>query len=175
HFEYRPRALPGSRRQTLKCLLPEPSLERMALVLQRQLQAVGVDLELELVSLEQYVARVVSGRGDFDAVIVDAQQGPNLARPYLFWHSGAPNNFGHYSSTRVDAALDSIRHASDDAAYKAGVAAFQSAMIDDPPAVFLAWRERARALSRRFVVPPDPNNDVLFSIRLWRPADPRAA
>jgi peptide/nickel transport system substrate-binding protein len=174
-FAYRPRPISGYRGLTLKCLLPEPSLERLALVLQRQLQVIGVDLELELVSLEQFAARVVSGRGDFDAVIVDAQQGPNIARPYLFWHSGAPTNFAHYNNKQVDDSLDSIRHATDDAAYKAGVAAFQGAMIDDPPAVFLVWRERARAVSRRFVVPPDPNNDVLLSIRLWRPADSKVA
>jgi peptide/nickel transport system substrate-binding protein len=170
-FAYRPRPVTGSRRVTLKCLLPEPSLERLALVLQRQLQVIGVDLEFELVSLEQFAARVISGRGDFDAAITDAQQGPNMVRPYKWWHSGAPANYGHFSSVRVDAALDSIRHAPDETAYRAGVAAFQGAMIDDPPAVFLVWRERARAVSRRFVVPPDPKNDVLLSIRLWRPAD----
>ena len=174
-FAYRPQPITGSRRITLKCLLPEPSLERLALVLQRQLQAIGVDLELELVSLEQFAARVASGRGDFDAVITDAQQGPNLGRPYKWWHSGAPANFGHFSSARVDAALDSIRQAPDETAYRAGVAAFQGAMIDDPPAVFLVWRERARAVSRRFVVPSDPKNDVLLSIRLWRPSDSTVA
>ena len=173
-FSFRPHAIAsGSRRQTLKCILPEPSMERLALVLQRQLQAVGVDLELELLTAEQMYQRIQ--RGEFDAVLTDSAQGPNLARPYLFWHSGAPYNFGQYRNTQVDAALDSIRHAPDDGAYKAGVAAFQGAIIDDPPAVFLAWRERARAVSRRFVVPSDPNNDVLLAIHLWRPAETRVA
>jgi ABC-type transport system substrate-binding protein len=108
--------------------------------------------------------------GDFDVAIADAVSGPSLLWPYQFWHSGSPNNWGHFSSPAVDAALDSIRHAPDDAAYKAGVAAFQRAIIDDPPAIFLAWSERARAVSTRFEVPVEPGRDVLSTLRLWRPA-----
>ena len=33
------------------------------------------------------------------------------------------------------------------------MAAFQRAIVDDPPAIFLAWSERARAVSTRFDVP----------------------
>jgi hypothetical protein len=48
-------------------------------------------------------------------------------------------------------------------------------MVDEPPALFLAWSERARAISRRFDVPtPEKGRDVMNSIRLWRPA-PQAA
>ena len=46
-------------------------------------------------------------------------------------------------------------------AYKAGVAAFQRAILDDPPAIFLAWSERARAVSTRFDVPVEPERDIL--------------
>ncbi len=109
-------------------------------------------------------------------LLADSRQGPNLVRPYLFWHTGGPVNWGHYSNKAVDAALDAIRHAADDAAYKSGVTAFQKAIIDDPPAVFIAWRERARAVSRRFVVPAEPDTDILSTLHLWRPAgDPSRA
>jgi ABC-type transport system substrate-binding protein len=111
--------------------------------------------------------------GDFDAVLADARNGPNLLRAYQFWHSGGPNNYGHFSSPAVDAALDAIRHAPDDAAYKAGVSAFQRAIVDDPPGIFLAWSERARAVSTRFEVPVEPGRDVLSTLRLWRPAGDR--
>jgi ABC-type transport system substrate-binding protein len=40
---------------------------------------------------------------------------------------------------KVDAALDAIRVAPDDATYKAGVESFQRAIVDDPPAIFLAF------------------------------------
>jgi peptide/nickel transport system substrate-binding protein len=167
-FGYRPKLLPASGRLRLKCLFVDQSHERLALMIQRQLRAIGVDLELEPVAtVEEVVMRLKTG--DFDALLADFLAGPNLARPYLFWHTGAPNNFGRYSNKQVDAALDSIRHATGDDAYRAGVAAFQRAMIDNPPAIFIAWRERARAVSTRFAVPDEPDTDVLTSIHLWRP------
>ena len=49
-------------------------------------------------------------------------------------------------------------------------------MVNDPPAIFLAWRERARAVSSRFHVVADPGADVLFTLHEWRPAsDARVA
>jgi len=152
----------------------DPSHERLALVVQRQLQAIGIDPVLELVpDLKKFAARV--NASDFDAVLADFPQGPGILRPYAFWHTGAQFNYGHYSNHQVDAALDSIGHAADDTAYRNGVAAFQGAIVDDPPAIFLSWRERARAVSTRFAVPSEPDSDVLATIHLWRPVAASAA
>jgi hypothetical protein len=42
--------------------------------------------------------------------------------------------------------------------------------MDDPPAVFLTWSVRARAVSTRFLVPPiETGRDILGTIRLWKP------
>ena len=168
-FHYDPRPVKSVHRLT--CLFPDVSLERLALEMQRQLRAVGVDLDLELTTLDKYYQRIQAS--DFDVVLADARTGPNLLQPYLFWHSGSPNNWGHFSSPAVDAALDAIRHAPDDDAYKAGVAAFQRAIIDDPPAIFLAWGQRVRAVSTRFEVPVEPGRDVLSTLRFWRPIGDR--
>jgi ABC-type transport system substrate-binding protein len=116
------------------------------------------------------MARVQAG--DFDAWLADAGTGPTLLRTYNFWHSGGAYNWGHYSNREVDRTLDSIRHAATDDEYKAGVAAFQRAVVDDPPAIFLAWSERARAVSTRFEVPAEPGRDILSTLRLWHPASP---
>jgi ABC-type transport system substrate-binding protein len=164
-FHYEPRTVKPLRH--LKLLFPDESLERLALEVQRHLRAVDVYLDLELTTLDKYYQRIQAG--DFDVALADARTGPNLLQPYQFWHSGSPNNWGHFSSPAVDAALDAIRHAPDDDAYKAGVAAFQRAIVDDPPAIFLAWSERARAVSTRFEVPVEPGRDVLSTLRLWRP------
>jgi ABC-type transport system substrate-binding protein len=107
--------------------------------------------------------------------LADYVQGPNLYRPYLFWHSGSPYNWGGYSDKAVDEALDAIRHATNDETYKAGVAAFQRAMVDDPPAIFLAWRERSRAVSARFAVRAEQGADILSSLHLWRPSTEQLA
>jgi peptide/nickel transport system substrate-binding protein len=166
-FRYEPQAIGvGGHRVRFGCIFGDPSLERAGLVLQTQLQAVGVDIDLRLVSQEDLYAKAQSG--DFEAILTDAIAGPSLALPYAFWHTDGPFNYGHFSSAAVDAALDSIRHASSDADYKAGVAAFQRAMVDDPPAIFLAWSERARAVSRRFEVPVEPGRDILGTLRLWK-------
>jgi peptide/nickel transport system substrate-binding protein len=171
-FRYKPEKIsPAPKRFT--CLFADASLERLGLGMQRQLRAVGVDLELELVSIDDWYERIK--KGDFDAVLADAVSGPNLVRPYLVWHSEGPLNYGRFNGTNVDAALDAIRTAPNDDAYKAGVAAFQKAIIDDPPAIFLAWSERARAVSTRFAVPAEPGRDILPTLRLWRPATDKPA
>ena len=123
---------------------------------------------LEPVTADEMYIRLRAG--NFDAVLSDYLLGPNLVRPYQYWHSNGPFNFGHYSNKAVDDALDRIRHAVDDHVYKAGVAAFWRAIVDDPPAVFLAWPERARAVSSRFAVPVEPDADVLTSLHRWKPA-----
>src|SRR5207237_1030333 len=113
--------------------------------------------------------RVLSG--DFEAVLVDAHIAPTLFQAYQWWYSNGPRNFTQYKSAAVDAALDSVRRAPNDEAYRRGVAAFQKAIIEDPPAIFLAWSERARAVSTRFRVPADVGRDVYSTIRLWRPSN----
>jgi peptide/nickel transport system substrate-binding protein len=162
-FTYEPRLV--ATRRTLKMFFVDPSHEHIAIAIQRQLQAIGVDLELEVVP-----DLTRAQMGNFDLFLADYVQGPNLYRPYLFWHSGSPYNWGGYSDKAVDEALDVVRHATNDETYKAGVADFQRAMVNDPPAIFLAWRERSRAVTARFVVPAKQGADILSSLHLWRPA-----
>ena len=169
-FQYQPvAAREGDTRVRFVCLVLDATNERVALAVQRQLQAIGVEMALEALPQSETLARLQSG--DFDAVLGDFVQGPNLVRPYLFWHSKGPFNYGRYGSAAVDAALDEVRHAVDDDAYRAGVMNFQQAIFDDPPAIFLVWGDRARAVSARFDVQTDSKRDVWTSLRLWRPAD----
>lgn len=177
-FRYDPSSAEQALRHRLrfKCIFAEGALyERLTLVVQKQLAAAGVDMDIEAVSIDELFTRVTKS-ADFDAVLFDGQLGPNLFRPHQWWHSGALRNYGGFSSPKVDAALDTVRYASDDREYAAAVLAFQRAMIDDPPAVFLAWGERARAVSHRFAVPAEPGRDVLAGLRLFKLApDQRAS
>jgi peptide/nickel transport system substrate-binding protein len=165
-FKYAPAVVGKPLRLT--CIFADAAWERLGLSVQQMLAAVGVDLKLELLSIDEWYRRARTG--DFDVLLEDPLMGPNLLRPYRFWYTGSPNNWGHYSSPAVDDALDRVRHAANDDEYRAGVAAFQRAMVDDPPAIFLAWSQRARAVSTRFQVPVEPGRDVLGTLRLWRPA-----
>jgi ABC-type transport system substrate-binding protein len=150
------------------CLVP-PDYERMALVVKRQLDQVNVSMDIQELPPDRILDTMA--RRDFDAVLLDVISGPSLFRSFLMWYSSGIANPSGFSSAGVDAALDSIRHAASDDDYRAGVASFQHAVIEDPPAIFLAWSQHARAVSKRFVVlDADPGRDILSTLRLWRPA-----
>ena len=126
-------------------------------------------ITLEPVTADEFGVRVHAG--NFDAALSDYLLGPNLVRPDKYWHSNGPFNFGHYRNKAVDDALDKIRGALNDDVYRAGVAAFWRAIVDDPPAVFLAWPERAHAVSARFAVPMEQEDtNLLNTLHLWKPA-----
>ncbi len=142
--------------------------ERMGLVISRQLRDVGIEMTLVEASVDRIRSALV--QHDFDAVLVDAISAPSMFRPYLWWHSRGSLNRGLYSSADVDDALDSVRHALSDDEYRRGVAKFEQSVAMDPPAIFLAWAERARVVSRRFEVPDvESRIDVLGTLRMWRP------
>jgi peptide/nickel transport system substrate-binding protein len=145
-----------------------PDGEKVALVLRRQLEAVGVDVTLEAVSRDEFVKRVA--KGSFDALLTSIISGPTIFRPYLWWLSGGPLNRFGYGDPAVDAALEQVRHAVSDDEYRSGVERFQRSILADPPAVFLAWDERARAVSNRFEVAAQPGTDIMRTLHLWRPA-----
>ena len=148
------------------CLVASDA-ERVALVVKRQLEAVGVEVALEEAT-QADLARAAT-TGHFDAIVTSVISGPSIVRPYLWWDSHGPRNIGGYSSVAADLALETIRHAVSDDQYRSGVAKFQQAILADPPAIFLAWEERARAVSRRFEVPARPGVDIIRDLHLWRP------
>jgi hypothetical protein len=148
---------------------PDSPFERIAITLKRQLAAVGVDLLPEEVSVDELTKR--AGVGQYEALLIELISGQTMFRPYVVWHSQGPSNWGKFGTSTSDGALDRVRRAQSDDEYRDAVAGLQQNFMDDPPAVFLAWSVRARAISRRFVVPAvEPGRDVLSTIRLWKPA-----
>src|SRR5262249_23198671 len=116
------------------------------------------------------LSRAVSGRA-FEAALLEGLSGPTLYRPYQLWHSGGVFNLGAMGNKSADRSLDALRAAKSDDDYRAAALGVQRAFLNDPPAIFLAWTERARAVSKRFSVPPvESGRDVLSNIRLWKPA-----
>jgi hypothetical protein len=71
-----------------------------------------------------------------------------------------------YATT--DAALDAVRAARTDDEMRAAVSGFQHTLVADPPGVFLCWSEIARAVTRRFAVPPERDRDVMGTLPQWR-------
>jgi peptide/nickel transport system substrate-binding protein len=168
-FDPRLAANLSRRRLRFTCLVPADSVyERIALVLKQQLAAVSVDMRVEEKTQDELIQ---AGRdNNFDAILIDVISGPSVFRSYRHLYSKVPFIPKPIGSPQIDAALDRIRHASSDDDYRKAVTDFQRTIVADPPELFLAWGERARAVSRRFDVPvPEDGRDILSTLRLWRP------
>jgi hypothetical protein len=153
------------------CLIPADAIfERIGLELQRQFSAVGIEMDLRAASPDQMFE--AERTGQYDAVLTEIVSGPTLLRLYSVWDSKSASNPGGFGNATVDAALGHVRLADTESAYQQAVVGLQRAFADDPPAIFLAWIERARAVSRRFAVPaPEGGRDILSTLRLWKPAE----
>jgi ABC-type transport system substrate-binding protein len=161
-----PSATGGGGYLRFTCLVASDA-DRISLVVKRQLQAVGVDMVLQEASRDDL--NKAAATGHFDAILTGIISGPSIVRPYLWWYSRGPRNLGSYANNAVDSALDAIDGAGSDDGYRAGVEHFQAAILADPPAIFLAWDERARAVSKRFDVVKQPGADIIRTLHLWRP------
>ena len=152
------------------CLVRESSDfdETVALIVQRQLFDIGVDMQIETVDVRSLIDRL--NRGDYQAVLRPQNTSPSLSRLYSLWHSSQPYALPGY--TMVDDALETLKEATsrEDVQHAAGI--FQTLLHEHPPALFLVDDLQARALSHRFVVPEEPGVDVVETIWQWRPRDP---
>lgn len=172
---------PADRAGTIRfrCLVPTgielQPFERIALVLQKQLFDAGVHMELEAVTPADFVRRVSSGQ--FEAALFEfTGRTPLWVR--AFWRSPAANSVPwiKHGYRSADRELDAMHFAETEEEVREGVAAVYERLREDPPAVFIAWPEVTRAVSRRFDVPVERGRDVLgTNLRLWRPAAARKA
>jgi ABC-type transport system substrate-binding protein len=162
-----------------KCLTiaKHATFEKIALLLQKQLYEIGIDMEVEAVSLQELGARAASG--NFDAILAERTSGRSLVWTYLFFHS---KKFGG-AYTAADTVLDRLREASTEAAVRTTVSDLQQIFHDDPPGIFIAWPTVARVVSTKFIVPDEEGprviagsdivagRDIIGNISKWRAAD----
>jgi peptide/nickel transport system substrate-binding protein len=160
-------------RLRFRCLVPTfetQPLERTALVIQRQLYAFGVDVQLELISVRELLPRLASG--NFDAVLMEFY-GATPSWLSYFWHSAPRNSPVLISSgySAADAELEVLDSARSEEELRSAVTRVYAKLFDDPPAIFIAWPEVTRAVVRRFDVPVEPGRDIMgANLWLWRPA-----
>ena len=154
-----------SSRFSFTCLVQaDPRFERLALLIQRQLLGIDVDMKLEAVPMSSFRTRVASGR--YDAFLGEMAASSGLGFTYLWWHSTPPSMI-RTGYAGADAALDRIRSARTDAGLRSAVHDLQRRLHEDPPAVFLYWAQMSRAVSRRFVVPAGDDVDIIRSVDRW--------
>jgi hypothetical protein len=100
--------------------------------------------------------------GDFAAVLADAISGPSLGRSYLFWRparaSRGYNYFG-YENAEVERLFQDLRNSRSDSEVRTLTHRLQRAFMSDPPAIFLAWSERTRAIRAGIPVTASPDAD----------------
>ena len=156
-----------SSRLRLNCILPSDwsPFEVIALVVQKRLFEIGVDLVLEPVPSRELGRRIPAG--EYETFLYELVSPRGLGFAYRFLRSPGLMNSGY---TAADTVLDRVRHARSDEDLKVAVADLQRVLYDDPPAVFISWDERARAVSRRFEVPVRPGVDVFTLLWQWKPA-----
>lgn len=149
----------------LRCLIVEKNqlFEKLALLLQKQLYEIGVDLEVQALPVGELMKRLQSG--DYETLLIQRTSGRSLAWTYLTFHSsGSPSGYA-----AADDVLDRLRQTTDEAEVRASVGDLQQIFYDNPPAIFIAWPQVARVVSSRFQVPDEAGRDVLSSLWQWRP------
>ncbi len=161
-------AVPARLRFTLLVPSDTSASETIALIVQQQMHALGIDMKLESVDPRHLLSRVTSG--DWDAALVPQNTARAPSRLYNMWHSSEPRAIYGYSA--ADDVLDSLRHAANREQLAGATTAFQRMLYDNPPGIFIAEDQHARAISRRFEVPPlQPGEDVFETLWRWRRVD----
>ncbi len=162
---------PPTARLRLTCLIPQnfSLLQRIGLEVQRQLYDVGVDMQFEVVPLEQYLTRLQAGQ--FQSALVDMISGPSFGRLYIFWRSAKTfkglNRFG-YENAEAEKLFQLLRTSStNEAAVRSATTQLQRVFFDDPPAVFLAWNERTRAVRSEYRVFRETGRDPMPTLWRW--------
>lgn len=154
-------------RFSFTCLVfaSDSRFERLAVLVQKQLADVGIEMKLLPLPQSDLEARLRSG--EFDAFLFEMAARP-VSWVYEFWrsHDGSLLNTGYHSA---DAALDRIRGSGSDEEMRAGYADLARVLHDDPPAAFIAWQETSRAVSTRFDVANQRQRDIMSNLWLWRP------
>ena len=156
------------KRLSFKCMVfsEDPQFERIALLVQRQLFEIGIDMDVELLSLETLIKRATAA--DYDALLIPMYAGRTMDYTYRFWRSGvAEAQMVNSGYTGADGLFDQLRGSLSDEATRRVVNDLVNRFHADVPAVFLAWTEVTRAVSTRFDVGSSSSQDPFFNIWQW--------
>jgi hypothetical protein len=80
------------------------------------------------------------------------------------------NVFG-YENEEAERQFEVLLRSTNEAAIRSASSKLQRVFYDDPPAIFIAWDTRSRAISRRFDWPDE--GDPMFSLWKWTVTSPR--
>lgn len=158
-------------RFSFRCVVfgEDPQYERIALMVQRQLFDVGIDMNIEMLSLKEIGYRAANG--DFDGLLARANSSRTLNLLYQFWRSatGVDSPFINSGYTETNDAFDRFRLAGTEEETRTAVEELVQRFHNDVPALFIAWVEVTRAVNTKFSVGDDRTPDPFVNLWKWRP------
>ena len=178
-FPIRPSPSSGgmASRFSIRCIFwNDPQWERIALVLQRQLADVGVDLVLQ--ESDELGIRKSALSGSFDTYLYQMASGKSFDYTYRFWHSPSDRDGIAYQNSGysgVDSILERLRVIRPDAEIRTAMADLRDRFYTDVPAAFLAWPETTLAFDSRFSIGERSDPDVFANLWKWRQAERQSA
>jgi peptide/nickel transport system substrate-binding protein len=151
---------------TCLVLAGDDRFERIAQLVQRQLYAVGIDMQIEPLTLKELQPRLSSG--DFEAFLLEEAGGRMLSWAYRFWHTPGPGprSFPMTGYSAADDAFDRLQVARSDEEVREALSDVMHVLRADPPAAFLVWPREARAADVSLDIPYETDRDVFGA--LWR-------
>lgn len=122
--------------------LGKQALDRkLARILKRKFESVGIPIELKVLSPQEFEKEVIAERS-FDLVLLPFNIKDPLVSNYLIFHSSGREqglNWSGYSNNAVDTNLDAARYSFDAKNAQISFEKAMQAMADDPPGLFLFW------------------------------------
>ncbi len=147
--------------------------KRVAVLLQSQLKAIGIQAEIDAVEAQVFGARLA--KGDFDAAINAWRTDPSPATIRQVWRTvrgkDVEANYGRYSNLTFDAAIDSAAVMFDPARRRTLYRTAYQSIVDDAAAVWLYEPQNFAAINAR-VTPVGMRADAWWAaLPNWRVAE----
>ncbi len=117
----------------------QPQLIKVAELLKKQWQNLGVKLEIKTVDIAVLEREFIKSR-NYESLLFGEVLG-SIPDPFPFWHSSQKKdpglNLAMYENKKADGFLEKARESSDPEVQKENYEKFQDTLIEDSPAIFL--------------------------------------
>lgn len=129
----------------------EGQIEKVAILIQKYFRNIGINVRLRMLEMNEMNNKYLFKK-QFDSVLLFMYSGLDPDISYNFWHSTQINNgmniFSYYNKD-VDHYLENGRNALTREEALISYHLMQEAMLEDPPGVYLFWKEEIIPVNRR--------------------------
>ncbi len=139
-------------------------LRRTAVLVQSNLKAVGIEVEIELMDPNRFSQ--VAREHEFEAILWSFGANPKVD-PSIQWHSEGRYNWYQFSNAAVDALIDEGIAATDIAQSQAAFRKMQRIVHDEQPVTFLFWKDELSAIDVRFQDVQTDSFTTLLNAQEW--------